>query len=138
MSVYDNGVKMTEVALGLRYFHPSCFHPFLDSSSYLVWTLKCLWNVRPAFSRKKSNFQKCRPMSKSPSGMNQSRILINTVTYSTLHPREYARPRKYRYEFGLDCFIFLVSIQNVFSHNGLLYRDEFCKRIIYATGNLKF
>ena len=75
-----DGVKMTEVALGLRYFHPSCFHPFLDSSSYLVWTLKCLWNVRPAFSRKKSNFQKCRPMSKSPSGMNQSRILINTVT----------------------------------------------------------
>ena len=82
-----DGVKMTEVALGLRYFHPSCFHPFLDSSSYLVWTLKCLWNVRPAFSRKKSNFQKCRPMSKSPSGMNQSRILINTVTCSI-------RPRK--------------------------------------------
>ena len=23
-----DGVKMTEVALGLRYFHPSCFHPF--------------------------------------------------------------------------------------------------------------
>ena len=82
-----DGVKMTEVALGLRYFQPSCFHPFLDSSSYLVWTLKCLWNVRPAFSRKKSNFQKCRPMSKSPSGMNQSRILINTVTCSI-------RPRK--------------------------------------------
>ena len=87
-----DGVKMTEVALGLRYFHPSCFHPFLDSSSYLVWTLKCLWNVRPAFSRKKSNFQKCRPMSKSPSGMNQSRILINTVTCSI-------RPRKLYYMY---------------------------------------
>ena len=39
----------------------------------------------------------------------------------------------------LATIFFLNSgIQNVFSHNGLLYRDEFCKRIIYATGNLKF
>lgn len=77
-------------------------------------------------------------MSKSPSGMNQSRILINTVTCSI-------RPRKLLHYLnshstknGYDYFKFWISIQNVFSHNGLLYRDEFCKRIIYATGNLKF
>ena len=47
-----DGVKMTEEALGLRYFHPSCFHPFLDSSSYLVWTLKCSGMFVPRFQEK--------------------------------------------------------------------------------------
>ena len=47
-----DGVTMTEEALGLRYFHPSCFHPFLDSSSYLVWTLKCSGMFVPRFQEK--------------------------------------------------------------------------------------
>ena len=77
-------------------------------------------------------------MSKSPSGMNQSRILINTVTCSIRPRKLFHCLNSHSTKNGYDYFKFWISIQNVFSHNGLLYRDEFCKRIIYATGNLKF